>query len=286
MPIQSPSNLLKDILIYYRRFMQPALSEEESAVVIYWLIEKALGLTKAKVLLDTQRRLSESEILKIHFLCKRVSLGEPVQYVMGEGWFYGRSYEVGKGVLIPRPETEELVEEAIKRIGFGSMVIDLCTGSGCIASTIALERQDTRVKAIEIDKTAIGYARKNAERLSARVDFIEGDVLNIDSLPNDQFDLIISNPPYVRESEIALMESRVIDWEPSLALFVTDEDPLIFYRSIGLYAKRCLRPGGIIALEINENLGSEVVSLFQGLDFEIVELKLDMRGKTRMAFIS
>lgn len=286
MPIQSPSNLLKDIIVYYRKFMQPALSEDEASIVIYWVIEKSIGLTKAKTLIEIQRRLSESEILKVHFLCKRISQGEPVQYVLGEGWFYGRPFEVGKGVLIPRPETEELLEQVIHRVIEGGSVIDLCTGSGCIGVTIALERKDLMVKAVEFDKLAIGYARKNAEKHSARVQIIEGDVLNPDTLPEGEFDLIISNPPYVRDSEKVFMESRVTDWEPGLALFVSDHDPLVFYRSIGLYGKTHLKPDGMIALEINEGLGEEVVSLYHGLGFTKVELKTDLRGKTRMAIVS
>ncbi|MBO4670979.1 MAG: peptide chain release factor N(5)-glutamine methyltransferase [Bacteroidales bacterium] len=212
---------------------------------------------------------------------ERLLAGEPLQYVLGEQEFCGRRFRVGPAVLIPRPETEQLVAEALKRLQAGQRVLDLCTGSGCIAWTLALDRPGCHVTGVDISEEALEVARGQFEGDGAPL-FVQADVLDVPAaFPGAPFDLLTANPPYIRESEKARMHRNVLDHEPGLALFVPDSDPLLFYRAIALWARRFLAPGGRGIVEINEDLGAATAALFEGDGLGGAEIIRDFFSKER-----
>ena len=209
-----------------------------------------------------------------------------MQYVTGVQEFCGRRFKVRPGVLIPRPETEELVATAAEHLRGGVRVLDLCTGSGCIAWSLALDCPEAKVTGVDISDEALAVAREqfSADGASAeeRPAFVKQDVLQVpESFEGAPFDVITANPPYIRESEKALMHTNVLEFEPSLALFVPDSDPLVFYRAIALWAVRFLAPGGFGIVEINEALGAECAALFENAGLANVKIQRDFRQKER-----
>ncbi|MCH5331546.1 MAG: peptide chain release factor N(5)-glutamine methyltransferase [Alistipes sp.] len=221
---------------------------------------------------DTERITSE------------LAAGRPLQYVTGHCEFRGMDFEVGEGVLIPRPETEELVEAVINRASDGAAVLDLCTGSGCIAITVAKEVEGSRVTAVDISQRALDYARKNSLRAGVAVDFLAGDILHggVDMLPDGRFDIVVSNPPYVPMSDIVSMHTNVKDYEPHKALFVDDRQPLVFYEAIAIIARRLLREGGWLCLEIYERFGDRISDLLRHEGFKDIAVLNDANLKPRI----
>lgn len=226
---------------------------------------------------------------------ERMASGEPMQYVTGKADFYGREFAVSPAVLIPRQETEILCKSVLESISAkhissfaGISVLDLCTGSGCIAWTLALEMPGADVVAVDISEAALTVA--SSQNFSAEIAqsgakspiFIKGDVLSPGTLPvSGKFDIIVSNPPYVMESEKALMRSNVLDHEPSLALFVSDEDPLIFYRAVAQIACERLSENGLCMVEINEALGKETAEVFRTIGFTYTTIVKDLNDRDR-----
>lgn len=281
--MQIASNRLADVVAWYRKFIRKQYDAEEAGTVVDWVIENMTGFSRLKVMANPDYRLSESEILKIHFAFKRIAANEPVQYVLKEAWFYGRQFEATPDVLIPRRETEELVEWGLRLAGEGWRVLDVGTGSGCIALTMKLEKPSLQVTALDFDAGALEVCRRNAVRLNAEAELVQADALNLsDDNFIQPFQMIVSNPPYVRLSEKVLMKPNVLNYEPHQALFVTDEDPLIFYRAVGEFARKKLAGGGLILFEINEALGDEMVELLRSLGFGKIELRRDMQQRWRM----
>ena len=218
---------------------------------------------------------------------RRLCTGEPVQYVLGFAEFCGRRFSVGPGVLVPRPETELLVAEAVRALGGvgAPRALDLCTGSGCIAWSLALDIPGAEVIGLDLSAAALDYARR--QFLSAAGEFYKPVFLRADVLDTEQevpygpFDLIVSNPPYVREAERVQMRPNVLDWEPAEALFVPDGDPLLFYRAIARWAQRFLRPGGTGIVEINESLGPETSDIFRAAGLKNIQIQRDFAQKER-----
>lgn len=206
---------------------------------------------------------------------ERLLASEPAQYVIGEAHFYGREFDVASGVLIPRGETEELVRKVITTLGrnFSGTIVDVGTGSGAIAVTLAIELPKAKITAMDICPNALKIARKNAAKFSAFVDFIECDVLQITDL---KYDVVVSNPPYVTNSERAAMASNVVDYEPSKALFVDDADPLLFYRTIAQKATNCL------FFEINERFGIEIIEMLKNLEYKDITVEKDIHNRDRI----
>ena len=211
----------------------------------------------------------------------------PVQYVLNEAWFAGMKFYVNENVLIPRPETEELVEwfsdEVLSGDQHSIRLLDIGTGSGCIAIAAKKKIRQLQVTAVDVSKGALEVAKKNASSLGAEIDFLELDFLDQvarDRLP--KFNIIVSNPPYVPESDKSNMSAVVVEHEPHTALFVDNTDVLLFYREIASFAKNHLESGGKIYLEIHEDLGDMVIQLFKNAGYKNVELKKDMQGKDRM----
>lgn len=214
--------------------------------------------------------------------------GQPVQYLMGYGYFYGRRFAVGPGVLIPRQETEELFAWALEKMTAlpAPRVLDIGTGSGCLAVSLALEAKrrgvKARVVAMDVSEEALSYARRNANGFGAEVRFWKEDIFRADLAGAGPFDVIVSNPPYVTDADRQEMSALVLDHEPELALFAPPEDPLAFYRRIAEGAREALMPGGSLLFEINAGLGAEVVSLMAAAGFEGVSLRKDLQGRDRM----
>lgn len=212
----------------------------------------------------------------------QLAAGVPLQYVTGKAYFYDRLFSLNSDTLIPRPETEELVSQVLKLIGSETThVLDIGTGSGCIAISLALEAPQSQVSAWDVAPEAIAKAQENASQLGAKVTFQQQDVFAWEE-DLKTWDIIVSNPPYVLNSEKAEMEAHVLDHEPHLALFVPDEDPLKFYRVIGDMAQARLKPGGYLCFEINRAFGAQNVALAEAQGFENIQLLKDFHGNDRM----
>ena len=225
------------------------------------------------------------EIPELESKLMELSEGRPVQYVIGHSEFCGLDIEVGEGVLIPRPETEELVEWAIGKAADieRPRILDVCTGSGCIAFALADRLRGASVTAVDISDDALAIARRNEERLQLGVEFIKDDALvHLPGLADRKFDIIVSNPPYIPISERESMHINVVNFEPSIALFVADNDPLIFYREIALTAKQILSKSGYLLFEIHQPLAQQTVEMLQELGYDAVELRNDCFDKPRM----
>ena len=215
----------------------------------------------------------------------RMASGEPIQYIIGKAYFYDREFKVTPDVLIPRPETELLVREAVnwaRRSGRKSLrVLDLCTGSGCIAWSMALELPGSEVTAVDISDGALAVASRQKFECDVPPKFIKADVLAGPVEGLGTFDMILSNPPYVMDSEKALMRRNVLDHEPWLALFVSDDDPLVFYRAVAAWAKQLLKSEGLCLVEINESLGRQTAKVFEDTGFRDVEVLQDLNSRDR-----
>ncbi len=216
--------------------------------------------------------------------CRKLKTGEPVQYVIGETLFYDCIIKVNPGVLIPRPETEELVDLIVKENkGFTGSIIDIGTGSGCIAIALAVNLPSAKITGIDKSRRAIKTAIKNAELNNSAVSFLEADLFKIDPSQIQNADIIVSNPPYVRNSEKQFMNRNVLGFEPHRALFVPDNDPLKFYRAILNLAGNILNPGGSVWFEINEAMGKPVQDLLESYNYSGIKIIKDINGKDRIA---
>lgn len=258
----------------------------EAAGIVSRLCGELLGVSSYAHIVEPGLEVSAEALPVLQRAMERLCGGEPLQYVTGVQEFCGRRFKVRPGVLIPRPETEELVATAAERLRGRGRVLDLCTGSGCIAWSLALDCPEAKVTGVDISDEALAVAREqfSSEGASAeeRPTFVKQDVLQVpESFEGAPFDVITANPPYIRESEKALMHTNVLEFEPSLALFVPDSDPLVFYRAIALWAVRFLAPGGFGIVEINEALGAECAALFENAGLVNVKIQHDFRQKER-----
>lgn len=264
--------------------LQPIYPPHEVESITLLILEHVLGLSRLEIRLRHCEKIPAAKLTQIEEIVNRLIRMEPIQYVLGETEFYGLKIKVNPAVLIPRPETEELVDWVIReKPARSSSLLDIGTGSGCIPISIAKNSNYNHVEGWDISGEALAVARENAEANKARVDFFQRDILqwhNICSLPS--WDTIVSNPPYVTCQEKRRMENNVLDHEPHLALFVPDNDPLVFYRAILEFAGDHLARGGQLFFEINEGLGEEMVQLIQSYGFLNIILRKDINGKDRM----
>lgn len=260
--------------------------ENEAKSIVYLLLEHYLNLSKTDILLDN----FVNQPFDFQDIIIRLKAQEPVQYIIGETEFYGRKFKVTPDTLIPRPETEELVQLVVSswQSAVGSVaqspisVLDLGTGSGCIAISLACELPNAQVYAYDISEKVLKIAKENANRNNVNVIFEQLDILNFPPSSFPPFSIIVSNPPYVMNAEKSEMEQNVLDYEPHLALFVEDSDPLIFYKSIAEFAFKNLIINGLCIVEINQAFGLETAELFWNQGFRYVEVVKDMFGKDRM----
>jgi release factor glutamine methyltransferase len=265
--------------------------ENEAKSIVYLLLEHYLNLSKTDILLDyvCNQPFDFQEIIV------RLNANEPVQYILGETEFYGRKFKVTPDTLIPRPETEELVQLVIDswQSAFGNTsqeerqpapirILDIGTGTGCIAISLACEFSNTQVFAYDISESALKVAKENAVRNNANITFELVDFLNFSTSSLSPFSVIVSNPPYVMNAEKLEMEQNVLAYEPHLALFVEDANPLIFYKAIAAFAAKNLINKGLCVVEINQAFGLETAALFWNEGFQSVEVVKDMFGKDRM----
>lgn len=271
-----------------KQSLSPLYDSREMKAIIAILFEEVCGLSRLDMLMNPNIVLSEekSEILSCY--AEMLAEGVPVQQVLGYEYFLGRRFEVNPDVLIPRPETAELVDWIVSEAPIGVNVLDVGTGSGCIAISLAALINNSRVFAYDLSTKALKTAILNAERLNiSNVTFVHKDILESQNErfehPNvDNFDIIVSNPPYIMHKEKSEMSANVLDYEPHLALFVPDSDPLLFYRAIGNYGLKNLRHGGRLYFEINAALGRETCQLLESLGYRDIILRKDLNGLDRM----
>lgn len=247
------------------------------------LVEFKLHLSRIELALQHNFELNDDDFLFLQNVLSELKYQIPIQYIIGETEFYGLPFKVDKNVLIPRPETEELVEWIVQnhKNQHNIKILDIGSGSGCIAISLAKNLPKAKVSAIDISAEALNVAKNNAALNQVNVNFINSDILTIAKLP-DVFDIIVSNPPYVRELEKDQMQQNVLANEPHIALFVKNENPLLFYDKIAELAKNHLTENGVLYFEINQYLGNETVELLKTKGFKNIEVKKDIYGVDRM----
>jgi release factor glutamine methyltransferase len=281
---------IKDVFEDYRKQINSVYDANEIEAITLLVIAEITGLSRALVKAFPEQVLSNEHVEQAKNILNELKTGKPIQYIFGVTEFYGLPFKVNPYVLIPRPETEELVEwilggERQRVKGERYFILDIGTGSGCIAISLKKNLPEADVSAIDISKGALETAKDNAELNNVEVNFIETDILNIKSeIEIPKSDIIVSNPPYVTLEDKKQMHTNVTDFEPHTALFVPEHDPLLFYRAIADFALGNLNPGGQLFFEINEALGKETVQLLADKGFKDIELRKDMSGRDRMIF--
>ncbi|UOY06942.1 peptide chain release factor N(5)-glutamine methyltransferase [Muricauda sp. SCSIO 64092] len=277
--------LLKEIKTLFHKELDDIYPKTEVDSFFSLFLEHYLKLERFILALQPEYVLSKSEEQPFFEGLARLKLEEPVQYILGKAYFRDIELRVNKHVLIPRPETEELVEWVIGELKTQNSefnILDIGTGSGCIAISLSKAFPNAQVFAMDISKGALEVARQNARTNQVDIHFMEADILNPELTLDHKFEIIVSNPPYVRELEKVEMRDNVTKYEPHRALFVSDKDPLLFYRAIVQFAKKQLKPRGGLFLEINQYLSSESKKLMLENDFGQVELRKDIFGNFRM----
>lgn len=275
MNTQSSRELFKS----YTQRLKNLFPPDEAGSQVQWLFEHFLEISRKDMLLDKMITAIPDEL---EMAMSNLLTGMPIQYVLGKATFYGRDFLVSPDVLIPRFETEELVHLIIgENTLVAPSILDVGTGSGCVPITLSLEIPRSSVKGLDISTEALKVAAQNASILNANVNFLQVDILK-EEIPSGPWDVIVSNPPYVRHSEKETMHQNVVEHEPALALFVTDEDPLLFYRMITRKAAHHLNPGGKLYFEINEAFGLETRQLLLVEGFTEVSIHQDLQGKNRI----
>lgn len=275
--------LLKEYRTYFLQKLDPLYGAIEAESLFSIALGELKGWKRIDLVLQPEAELSGEEIERWNGVLSQLEKHKPIQYIFGKAHFYGLDFEVNNNTLIPRPETEELVQWIIADNEFKGKIklLDIGTGSGCIAISLAKNLPDASVTALDVSTDALAVAKRNAQSNGAEVDFIHKDILEADSLP-DMYDVIVSNPPYVRHLEKAEIKDNVLQYEPHLALFVDDNDALVFYRKIALLAKDHLADSGKLYFEINQYLGAETVEMLESYGYQEVELKKDTYGNDRM----
>ncbi|GAE84538.1 peptide chain release factor N(5)-glutamine methyltransferase [Bacteroides reticulotermitis] len=266
-----------------RQTLQKTYSPEEAKALAMMICCDMLGLNALDIYTGKDIILSASTHCELENILLRLQKHEPIQYIRGFAEFYGNSFRVAPGVLIPRPETVELVEMIVKEhTAMAPAVLDIGTGSGCIAISLAKALPKAKVTAWDISEEALTIARYNSEKLEVNVRFEKQDVLLEGISSEVQYDVIVSNPPYILEGEKLAMEANVLEWEPEQALFVPDNDPLLFYRRIADLGRELLLPNGKIYFEINQAYGNEVRDMLREMHYKEIEVINDFFGNPRM----
>ena len=278
--------LLKQYKTHFFDSLKNIQEEQEIESFFFILTEYLHNLKRVDVALNPNFELSDAEVEKWNAFLADLQQEKPIQYITSEAWFYGLRFEVNENTLIPRPETEELVEWIIesqksKVQSQKCEILDIGTGTGCIPISLKTNLPQANVSAIDVSEKALEVAKRNAVSNKVDISFIQADILEVEDL-SQYFDIIVSNPPYVRNLEKQEIKKNVLEYEPHLALFVEDTDALLFYRKIAQLALKNLAPNGLLFFEINQYLGKETVALLENLGFKNIELKKDMYGNNRM----
>ncbi|HLF51904.1 peptide chain release factor N(5)-glutamine methyltransferase [Flavobacterium sp.] len=277
---------IREYRTHFIQELTPIYDAGEAESFFYLILEEKLQMKRIDLALNPDLIFSEDAIQNWDAILEELKLEIPIQYILGKTSFYGLDFEVNENVLIPRPETEELVDWIIKEDskikGLKDLkILDIGTGSGCIAISLAKNLPNAQVYAIDVSEQALATAEKNAKRNNVNIIFIQKDILTTEDL-EQQFDIIVSNPPYVRNLEKEEIKKNVLNNEPHLALFVEDNDALIFYTKIADLAQKNLSENGQLYFEINQYLGKEMIALLQNLNFKNIELRKDIYGNDRM----
>jgi release factor glutamine methyltransferase len=277
---------IKQYRTQFIKELSPFYDAYEAESFFYLILEDKHKLRQIDLALNHELNFSESDFVTWNALLGQLKKEVPIQYLLGKTSFYGLDFEVNENVLIPRPETEELVEWIINENSMADKakklrILDIGTGSGCVAISLAKNLPNAEVYGVDISKKAIVTAKRNAVRNNADVTFVFLDILKTDEL-RFNYDIIVSNPPYVRNLEKAEIKKNVLDYEPHLALFVEDNDALVFYRKIATLAKHSLLENGQLFFEINQYLGKEMTDLLETMNFKNIELKKDIYDNDRM----
>ena len=268
---------------YIEKELADLYPKSEMQGFIRIIFEYVCGFDYTGLLLHKNEKLNVAHRKKIEKIVARLKQFEPIQYILGETEFFGLKLKVKPGVLIPRPETEELVEWMTETTWPANpKILDVGTGSGCIALALKNKLPHAEISAVDFSEEALQTANENAALNDLEVEFIQSDILQWTKTNWPLFDGIVSNPPYVRELEKKEMQANVLKYEPETALFVPDDDPLIFYHQIGHFAQRYLKTKGKLFFEINETMGEQIVHFLEHTGFKNVELKKDLHGKNRM----
>ncbi|MBB2144828.1 peptide chain release factor N(5)-glutamine methyltransferase [Pedobacter sp. LMG 31464] len=290
---------LKELATKFSTDLNSLYPEDEALALFQLTLHHLLGLSRADYLLKKEQEISVNDISKFETILKELQTGKPIQYILGEAHFYGLTFKVNESVLIPRPETEELVEWVLTSvagyelqvIGHNSTthnpqpttILDVGTGSGCIAIALKKNLSNTNVYALDIAADSLEIAKQNAELNNVDVEFIHQDMLQTQNEESTtKYSIIVSNPPYITEHEKAEMHANVLSHEPHRALFVSNEKPLVFYEAIANFALKNLQNNGLLFFEINEYLGQQTIDLLKEKGFTNIELKKDMQEKDRM----
>ena len=282
-----PSNKIADVVRFFRDELKYYYPKEEVETFIAYCFEEFAGLRRADIFLNSNDTVTESELLKFNFAIKDLKQNKPIQYILGKADFYGLKFLVSKHVLIPRPETEELVDLIIKATGTSPpiSILDIGTGSGCIPIALKKNLQSTNLYALDISFEALEVAKQNAIMNNVHIDFFQHDILSAGSQLPDQdikFNIIVSNPPYICISEKEQMQKNVLDYEPHIALFVSDNDPLLFYKMIADFALKHLKQNGKLYFEINRAFGLETKLMLENKGFKNVLLIKDLNNNNRI----
>lgn len=275
---------LQDFRTVFTQELTHLYPKTEIDAFFFRLVEHQLGFQLMDVFIKKDYIVSSDDLLVMQTVLERLEKEEPIQYILGKTEFYSLPFKVNKHVLIPRPETEDLVSWVLENLpneNEKKSILDIGTGSGCIPIAIKKNRPKTNIYAIDISKEALKVAQQNANFNEVTINFIEQDILQTDSL-TQEFDVIISNPPYVRELEKKEMRNNVLEHEPHNALFVSDENPLLFYKKIADLAKKHLSENGLLFFEINQYLEKETINMLKEKGFSNVEVKRDLFGNPRM----
>ncbi len=279
-------NTAEAVKMYFLERLISFYSEREITTFYKESLKKRLKLTDADLLLQKEIRLSESDLLYFRSIVKRLQNHEPFQYIIGETFFYNLTIRCDDRALIPRPESEELVDWVINSVDLNKPleILDVCTGSGCIALALKQSLKKSMVSATDISSDALALAKKNALLNSLEVNFILDNALTNESVlfQVGSLDIMVSNPPYIPMKDKVQMEKNVLDFEPHLALFVSDETPLIFYKAIANKALLLLKSNGLLFFELHELYAEQTKQLLLDLGFDEVEIKKDLQGKSRM----
>ncbi|MCX2453661.1 peptide chain release factor N(5)-glutamine methyltransferase [Pedobacter sp. PLR] len=271
---------LSQLLAHFKTELKDVYEEEEVKSIFSVTVEHLLKLNRSSLMMNWDKELNSEEEAQFISVATGLKTHKPIQYLLGEAYFYGSFFKVNEAVLIPRPETEELVDWILEENLANKAVIDFGTGSGCIAIGLKKYGKAAAVTAVDISEAALALASENALRLDSAINFIHADILNLDI--EGQFDIIVSNPPYITGTEMAEMHQNVLAHEPHLALFVPDERPLLFYEAIADFAIGHLKENGKLFFEINEYLSEETIQMLKDKGFTNTVLRKDMQGKPRM----
>ncbi|MBD1365803.1 peptide chain release factor N(5)-glutamine methyltransferase [Mucilaginibacter sp. ZT4R22] len=278
---------IKDVFLNFHQVLDGLYGAQETEAITLMVLSEITDLSRAKIKAFPEDDAPAEAVGKLGNILEELKTGKPVQYILGSTEFYGLTFLVNPAVLIPRPETEELVEWALESVKLKAesrkplSILDIGTGSGCIAISLKKNLPGADVTALDISAEALQTARQNAVINGVEVDFVQDDILN-HSLLTTHYSLIISNPPYVTLHDKTLMHTNVTDFEPHSALFVPEQEPLLFYKAITNFAVEHLVPGGLLFFEINEAFGKETVELLSDKGFINIELRKDMSGRDRM----